>query len=329
MKRTALLACAVSASLAAGSIISIGTVTGCGSSDPDSGFENGGTSGGASGGASGSGGILGGGTSGTSGASGAPPPAEECKKMDIVFVIDNSGSMKEEQTNLAANFPKFVNVINAYKTKSGAELEYRVAITSSDDTKDKGKFFSTRGEAATAGCSPGPARPWLERGDGDVSAAFSCRAQIGIKGSGTERPLESLTLGVSARIADKVNTNNGASFLREDALLAFVIITDEDEGSAGDPGKLARPMASYPGEFDKVKGERGRWAGAVIAGPTKCTSPGLGDAAEAKRLKSFITGVGKNGVFASICTGDLTDGLTQALATFDQACKDFPSGPVK
>lgn len=39
--------------------------------------------------------------------------------------------------------------------------------------------------------------------------------------------------------------------------------------------------------------------------------------------------LGKNGVFASICTGDLTDGLTQALTKFDQACKDFPSGPVK
>ena len=80
--------------------------------------------------------------------------------------------------------------------------------------------------------------------------------------------------------------------------------------------------------FDKIKGDRGRWASAVIAGPTACTSPGFGAAAEAKRLQGFIAAAGKNGVFASICTGDLTDGLTKALTTFDQACKDFPSGPV-
>ena len=39
--------------------------------------------------------------------------------------------------------------------------------------------------------------------------------------------------------------------------------------------------------------------------------------------------MGKNGVFSSICTGDLTTGLTDARPTFDQACKDFPAGPVK
>ncbi len=320
--RTGLFVCAV---LAAGALASAVT-TGCSGGDDGSGFgSSGGT--GTSGGASSSGGIIG--SNGGLGDGGATGKVEECKKMDIVFVVDNSGSMKEEQDNLAANFPKFVKVINDYKTKSGEQLDYRLAVTSSDDQKDKGKFGVGRGEGAPNGCMPGPSRPWLERVDGDVNGFFSCRAQLGTKGSGTERPLESALLGVSKRIADKTNTAAGASFLREDALLAMVLLTDEDEGGKEDPGQLARPMATYPAEFDKVKGERGRWASAVIAGPKACTSPGLGDAAEAKRLQGFIGTVGKNGVFASICTGDLTDGLTQALTTFDQACKDFPSGPVK
>jgi hypothetical protein len=304
--------------------------TACGSSADDSGFGSSGgssgSSGGASSGASGSGGF-GGTSSGASGSSGQQQQKDECKKMDIVFVVDNSGSMREEQTNLATNFPKFVNVINAYKTKSGAELDYRVAVTTSDDKAEKGRFTVGRGKDAPASCVPGPARPWLERVDGNVASMFACRAQAGTSGSNIERDIESAFLSVTDRIADGSNTANGQPFVREDALLAMVLITDEDEG--GTENQPKRPVSQYPALFDGVKKERGRWAAAVIAGETQCTSPGLGNAAEAKRMKEFITAVGKNGVFASICTGDLTDGLTKALATFDQACKDFPSGPVK
>ena len=31
-----------------------------------------------------------------------------------------------------------------------------------------------------------------------------------------------------------------------------------------------------------------------------------------------------NSLFSSICEGDLTKGLSQALATFDAACRNFP-----
>lgn len=322
MMRTGLFVCAV---LAAGALASAAT-TACGGGDDGSGFGSSGSGTGASGGASSSGGII-----GRSGGDGGPATGkvDECKKMDIVFVVDNSGSMKEEQTNLAANFPKFVKVIDDYKTKSGDALDYRIAVTSTDDEKEKGAFSVSRGQGAPSGCNAGPSRPWLERADGDVGGFFSCRAELGTKGNNTERPLQCALLGVTDRIADKKNTAGGVSFIREDALLAMVIITDEDEGGKESPGDLAQPIANYPPAFDKVKGERGRWASAVIAGPKACSSPGLGDAAEAKRLQSFIGTVGKNGVFASICTGDLTDGLTKALQTFDQACKDFPSGPVK
>ncbi|MDB4934648.1 MAG: putative lipoprotein [Labilithrix sp.] len=325
MTRTGLVVCAV---VAAASLVSVAT-TACGGSDDGSGFSSGGTSGGTSGtsgGASGTSGSILGSTGGTSGTD-SGQKVDECKKMDIIFTVDDSGSMSQEQANLAANFPKFVKVINDYKTKGGEQLDYRLAVTSTDTDKEKGAFNATKAAGAPGGCTAGPARPWLERADGDVAGAFGCRAQYGTKGSNIERPLESTLLGVTARIADGTNTANGASFLREDALLAFVIITDEDEG--GTENEPARAVTEYPKELDKVKGERGRWASAVIAGEKACSSPGLGQAAEAKRLKGFITDVGKNGVFSSICTGDLTDGLTQALAKFDQACREFPSGPVK
>ena len=78
-----------------------------------------------------------------------------------------------------------------------------------------------------------------------------------------------------------------------------------------------------------MKGDRGRWAASVIAGPNPCSSKGRGNVAEAKRLEGLITDVGKSGVFSSIGIGDLTAGLPEALAKLDQACRDFPTGPVK
>ena len=280
------------------------------------------------------------GTSGTSGDAGSssgsfgeidagpPPPAVECKKMDIVFVIDNSQSMKEEQENLAKNFPEFVKVINEYKTEAGDSLDYRVAITTTDDGADQGKFRKGRGQGADQTCDPGPNnKPWLERTDADISGYFSCRAQVGTLGTNVERPLEAAKLSVTARIDDGQNALGGTtSFIREDALLAFVILTDEDEGSATGGEVTPAPLKEaglYTTDFDKVKIFRGRWAAAVIAGDRGCESP-LGKAADAVRLKQFITSTGKNGVFHSICDGDLTEGLKAALAKFTEACKAFP-----
>lgn len=74
--------------------------------------------------------------------------------------------------------------------------------------------------------------------------------------------------------------------------------------------------------LDGLKEERGRWA-AVIAGPTDCESA-LGDANKAKRLKAFTANAGANTVFSSICSGDLSLALMDALDTFDQACESFP-----
>lgn len=255
--------------------------------------------------------------------------------MDIVFVIDNSPSMEEEQANLAKNFPEFIKVINEYRTANGDELDYRLAITSTDDNGSdteawtRGKFTRSRGGAAGLVCDPGPNNDrWLTREDPEVAAHFACRAQLGTLGSNIERPLESAKLSVTARIQDGTNTRQGTEpFLREDALLAFVIITDEDEGGADQTEPAPAPLkdaALYAGDFDNVKaGFRGRWAAAVIAGDRGCTSA-LGKAADAVRLKQFIAAVGQNGVFSSICEGDLTKGLKEALDKFTEACKGFP-----
>ncbi|MBS1120781.1 MAG: putative lipoprotein, partial [Deltaproteobacteria bacterium] len=59
-----------------------------------------------------------------------------CNKMDIVFVIDDSGSMQEEQTNLAANFPMFADLLANYTTSAGEHIDFRVAVTTTGRDMD-------------------------------------------------------------------------------------------------------------------------------------------------------------------------------------------------
>ena len=274
---------------------------------------------------------------------GENPKADECTKMDIVFVVDDSGSMKEEQTNLAANFPKFVSVLESFKTKSGSKLDYRLAVTTTgrdvkynialgatqfpfDEKGDNGAF---RNKAAC-----GATKRWVDKGDPDAAKTFSCLAQTGTTGSSIEMPLYAMKLAFNDRMAD--GTNKG--FLRDDALLAVVVLTDEDDCSREDnnftydgdgqcDGKPnVKPVSDYVAVLDAAAKGPGRWATAVIAGDKACKSS-FGDAADAKRLKDFVNLAGKNGTFSSICDGDLSGALQKALDTFDAACKSFP--PVR
>lgn len=64
---------------------------------------------------------------------------------------------------------------------------------------------------------------------GDLAQVFSCMAQLGINGCGFEQPLESM------RLALDPNTAANSGFIRPDAFLAIIIISDEDDCSTYDP----------------------------------------------------------------------------------------------
>ena len=56
----------------------------------------------------------------------------DSRKSDILFVIDNSGSMAQEQENLAKNLDKFINgMINAQELFPYWRYHYRCGLSSS------------------------------------------------------------------------------------------------------------------------------------------------------------------------------------------------------
>lgn len=267
-------------------------------------------------------------------------PAPRCDEIDILFVIDDSASMGLEQSNLAANFPQFVEVLNTFLTDDGEPVDYRVAVTTTGVSKSWLQASAWPGLPPTSasqvgddgamlmGC--GMSRRWLERGDLDVADTFSCVAQVGTLGPVHEMPLAALHLALDARVAD--GTNSG--FRREDALLGIVVLTDEDDCSRQDDGftvaaghdlcEEVEPVSTYSALLDSITGSRERWALAVIAGPGPgiCFST-LGSAYEAVRLQALAAMAGENGVVSSICEGDLAGGLQDALGAFDTACRNL------
>ena len=262
--------------------------------------------------------------------------ARQCDKMDIVFVVDNSGSMQEEQQNLASNFPMFASLLKSYTVNNGQPLDFRVALTTTgrtiDYSIDLGGGLGTfpeheDGQNGEFQNNCNSTKRWLEPGDPNMEQTLACRANVGTNGPSIEMPMLMSHWALKERATD---TNTG--FLRDDALLAIVMITDEDDSSTSQNNFTMNASGQTPTDYnpqdevnflDQLKGNRTLWSAGVIAGDGNCSSS-FGMAADGTRLKQFVNLANGNGstqaVFSSICAGDLTVGLKNALDTFQAAC---------
>jgi hypothetical protein len=243
----------------------------------------------------------------------------------------------------------FVQVLDSYMTSTGQPIDYRLAVTTTGRTVTSTVTFPpipgfpplppiTQTEVGANGefqMGCGMTRRWLEKMDPNVATTFGCIAEVGTSGPSYEMPLLATDLALTDRM-EPGGTNVG--FLREDALLAVVMLTDENDCSrtddnftlsgSGDACDPSDPNLLPPAQFltllDTIKGDRGRWAAAIIAGETDCSSD-FGMAIQATRLQEFANMAGPmNAVFSSICAGNLSQALMDALETFDAACQSFP-----
>jgi hypothetical protein len=267
---------------------------------------------------------------------------EGCTAMDILFVIDNSGSMLEEQQNLITNFPKFIEVLEEYGTP------YRVGVTTTAvnrSYKEEIPIFniptpmSTFGEDGVLqglGKCTGMVDPWIDGPGPDVTSLFSCSALVGTDGSATEMPFAGMEAALEKQSAAGM-PNEGFYRKDEDSLLVVVLITDEDDCSVVPGGVTKVPLTGSsscggPGIYDPedmfqflidLTGGEGRFVVVGIAGPKACDSP-FGNADNAKRVNQLIDLCGEYGVQGDICAGDLWVSLRDALEVMQIACDDIP-----
>ena len=279
---------------------------------------------------------------------------EGCDKADILFVIDNSGSMSEEQTNLIANFEGFIDAIEAYEVQgSGGQIDYHVGVISTGvDHNECVPFFGCPPVEEEDGvlqnapvgnggdCTPPPGL-WMEGPSPDVPAQFACVAELGTSGFSEEMHLEAIRRGMTPGLEawdyldGHIDAEN-AGFLREDALFVAIILTDEDDQSRADtyPTSFQDDIWSedYAAELDlyaeiflAIKPSYEYMVFGVISGPEgeSCTSD-FGGAAASPRLHEFLTYTGDWGTWASICEEDLDGAIATVLDTIELACDEMP-----
>jgi hypothetical protein len=172
-------------------------------------------------------------------------PVDVNRKVDILFVIDDSPSMLDKQINLKANFPNFINVLN---TIQGGLPDVHIGVVTSDlGASDAGGMsasgvsgctgngkagaLQTYGTALVTGKYISDAPPTVMGGmrmtnyTGALKDAFSAIASAGAAGCGFEQHIE------AAKRALQPSNSANAGFLRPDAFLAVVFIADEDDCS--------------------------------------------------------------------------------------------------
>lgn len=141
-------------------------------------------------------------------------------QVDILFVIDDSCSMSEEQALLATNFPQFMDYFQ------GSGLDYHIGVT----TTDTDSINPNRGELRRV-TSGGQAHRFIQEDTPTPSAVFSRMANAGTSGAFDERGREAAYLLLETKRDDTANED----FYREEATLNMIFISDEEDQSVSPP----------------------------------------------------------------------------------------------
>ncbi len=131
------------------------------------------------------------------------------EKFDILFVIDSSGSMADEQDYISKNISSLVTFLQSQK------IDYHIAVVTSDYQGDKGEFYHS-------GTNPSVITNTVTS-----TSVLAENLKVGYMGSAIEGGLESAYLALSEPMISNANKD----FLRSDAVLSLVFISDEDDQS--------------------------------------------------------------------------------------------------
>lgn len=161
--------------------------------------------------------------------------------VDVLWVIDNSCSMDEEQRALGQNFGAFIN----YFVGSGLDYHVGVLSTGFEDPSDRGKLREADGYR------------WIDEDVRDATGVFRDMAEMGTNGPATERGRDQV-YGAIELLSDSP-ANEG--FYREEAALAVIVISDEDDASS------VKTVPEFIDWYVDLKTERSRISFSSIVGP--------------------------------------------------------------
>jgi len=250
------------------------------------------------------------------------------QQVDILFVVDNSGSMQEEQENLADNFGAFIQGADRFQN------DFQIGVVTTD--------ISAEDQAGRLQGNPRILRPGPQ-----VERQFNDTANVGAGGLGDEKGLEAAHLALTDPLAYDAGTpcrgdgecvmpdrcvegfcggpNRG--FIRPEAALELIFLSDEEDQSPS-------TLNFYVDFFKSIKGFRneGRFHAHAIVGADRQGNPDAcqSDDGAADAGRRYIDVARRtNGTVYSICEANYAAGLRDiANSAFGLPVQFFLSRPA-
>ncbi len=207
-------------------------------------------------------------------------------KVDILFVVDNSGSMGAHQGNLSRNVAKFTSIF----TKSSV-LDYNIGIVTTD--MSGGGWGSSR---ACCGQLVGSTRV-VNKNTLNADVILARNFLVGTSGSATEAVFDPVAAALNP--TNLAGWNSG--FYRQDASLVVIFMTD-----AEDQSDYENPQSLYNFLLNLKKGKASSILAFGVIVPTKDTmSCARDDGRTPAKIERFLGMVqnSKNNIM-NICDPD-------------------------
>lgn len=238
--------------------------------------------------------------------------AFDVARVDVVLAVDDSTSMQEEiaalQGPVLASFPA------ALMSLGDGLVDFQLAVIDGCATPP---YFHDWGESGPCGLSTG--RNHMVSTSPSFADEYACVMDLTTRGFGgapdactgandDEQPLGA----AAAALADRDGVNAG--FLRDDAALLVVAITDEDERPIPrrSPLEIAEALVAAKGDVEHV-------FVLGIGGDHDCRGP-YGEAYDARTLRAVVDlfiAAGR-GWWWDLCEGRLDEAFAAAIAAMER-----------
>jgi hypothetical protein len=175
-----------------------------------------------------------------------------CDAVDVLFVVDNSGSMDDDTAQL---IPAFGNVKDLVGILADGPCSYHVGVTTTEAELDfQPVECQLRGALSQAGAicpDPWPGEPdhppWISETD-DLNT-LGCLLTVGTNEDTDEKQLQTLLESLGPELQGPGGCNEG--FLREGVpLLVFLVTDEDDDDDSADPAEAFFRKGSEGGPSD-------------------------------------------------------------------------------
>lgn len=226
------------------------------------------------------------------------------KTVDILFVIDNSSSMKLVQDELNRQVPYLVDSL------VNLNMDFHVGFTSTTMIKNLSTGFEDQGRLIGSPRFLTPQSP-------DFLNEMKKRIALGEDGSTIEEGLASM----EAVLSDDYLSTEGAGFLRPDSFLNIIILSNEDDSSSHSWDYFAKFLDKLrPNKSDGLKSWSLHYFG-VLSDQDACSSSEWDYRYPGYKYMNLVDYSG--GQKASLCSQDLYKSVSNIKARIIQILTDY------